>query len=313
MECGFWVFLELFGRNSVLFISIHFKSASLSAIRNVSYSGFYRFIRNSHMFRKLSLCCLIALSLAGCKATSVAPQNIAMTNTPYTIKLPKTLDYSKGHAWGISFNDEMIWSGGTPEVKRFEGHTTSIDENNSIRTEVCKGSETVQTGAVYQSCVTYHASTSFVDKDDHSELTLIPENIVTNQGRSILFLPIALPKASEGEWFNLIADHSVWKSSKIDSEYPSDSIKGNFDRLLTRYSRRKASANEYHRQYRNAYSMVVDGIEVVISADFYPYKNGSLVDLVIEAKGNAKVAGQSIDWTVILEQVDDRIQAVIDA
>ena len=120
-------------------------------------------------------------------------------------------------------------------------------------------------------------------------------------------IPISTPSATEQGWYSYMSGHSAYYSNKLESEYPSESIKGNFDRLLSRNVVGSGRVNAATRQYRNLYKMNVDGFEILISAEFFPYKNCSIVDYVVQGVSNPDSNTKFVDWTGVMKQIDARL------
>lgn len=251
------------------------------------------------------------LGLAGCAATSVAPPaESPLSGDPFTIIVPKDLNGStngilKGVRLG-SFNN--VW--GQSPIRSFFS-VSFVESATELTTEICRG-DLHDHGSTFKSCVFYDSRITVSEEDNSFKITLTPYRVRVAQGRNPIFLPIGLPEVNLKKWYGWLSSQTVVTSHKATSQYGPESIKGNFDRKLQRYSRRELQADAALKQFKDTYVFNIDNNSTaVVGTSIYPYKNGTLVEMYIEGRGDT-VDGLTIrDWTTSLTSLKKNLDEVV--
>lgn len=109
-----------------------------------------------------------------------------------------------------------------------------------------------------------------------------------------------------------MSEQSVTAKRKITSQYPPESIKGNFDRNLQHYSYQATTADGALKQFKDTYWIPFDGnVIAVIGASIYPHKNGTLAELYIEGRSKGTDGVRMRDWRGVIATTKARLDAVV--
>jgi hypothetical protein len=263
--------------------------------------------------KNLALALVPALLISGCNVLQTQPpQSLAVSGAPFTIELPKDLNYSQGDGWGLDFYSF--------KNKNFSGtiqHFFSVEfdaeqELNALSTNICRG-EIMESGSTFQSCVKYTADINMQTFADSVKLTITPKEKTVAQGRNAIFIPISLPEIDLEDWYGYLSSQKITTSKiKVTSPYPSESVKGNFDRMLSQHKWGSGQADAAHRQFQNTYKITVNAdTDVLVSAGFYPYRDGSIVEYVITGVSGNNKNLRTINWNLTLKEVKAKIASVI--
>lgn len=261
---------------------------------------------------KLVISIVIILLLQACVQTA-PPKTTAISGKEFKIIVPKGLERTESQAWGINFMPfrNVIRRNSKGSIEEFYSVGYELaSSTNQLVTKACKGDYFISTRSVYQSCIEYKIGHKVVDKGESLEITLTPKQKTTTPGKNLVFIPMPLPKVNETSLPGWLSSQRVQLRGQIISDFPSESIKGNFDRLLENYSW-GAKADAAHRQFRDSYAIKMNkDITVVISAGFYPYKNGSMIEYIIEGRSENNPDVNERNWKAILEKVIQRLESV---
>ena len=82
---------------------------------------------------------LTGIIMSGCVSTQPPKPPKTLALDPFTVKLPKSMDFSRGNSWGIKFDSDYNYEI-FETLERFEEYNTLTDfETKSVNTDVCKG------------------------------------------------------------------------------------------------------------------------------------------------------------------------------
>lgn len=248
------------------------------------------------MFKKVITVALFASALVACKSTP-PPADVPLTNLPavsYKLPLNQPID--------ISFNTYNICESYGDKGCTKYGSIKFGNESGNVIVEKRTHNGTIGSGAVY----TVNETTERTSES----------NIVTYQPVKMssyqqgLILPFPVPSMDIVDYLS----NTQFKTKfEINSEYPSQSVKANFDRLMNKVrknfriygSNSKLALDDY-------YMLDVEGAKVVMLVESFPYRNGSkvVVNAVVQTqKSNNNV----IDVDSIIKSVEAKIAKVINS
>ncbi|MEI8654058.1 hypothetical protein P4S57_15885 [Pseudoalteromonas sp. Hal273] len=248
------------------------------------------------MFKKVMTVAMLASALTACKSTP-PPAEVQLTNIPsvsYKMPLDQSID--------ISFNayNTCVSSGDSGCVKYDSIKTAESSGDFLVEKRVHNG--TIGSGAVY----TIKQSTERTA--DANIVTYQPVKMTPYQQGFIL--PFAVPSIDIAAYLK----NSQFKTKfEINSEYPSQSVKANFDRLMKKvHGRFRIYGSNSKLGLEDYYMTTVDGAKVVMLVESFPYRNGSkvVVNAIIETKKSNK---NVIDVAEILKSVKAKVAEVTNA
>lgn len=266
---------------------------------------------------KIFFLSIIILSFSGCALTTVAPPSeSAISADAFEIIVPKNLipinsSFLKGVKLNSFKNLSKVKSNN--EIKHF----FSVDfkeniEESELKTEVCRG-EIYSSGLIKKSCIFYDAKVTIQEQDSIYKIIINPYKMSVLQGRNILFLPIKLPEASLNDWYGWLLNQTVSYEYKKTSHFPPESIKGNFDRNLKKHIWKKGESDTGLRQFKDVYFLEFgQGSSMQIGASFFPYREGSLVELSLRGESGSVAGKKQQDWSDKINKavalIDDTIK-----
>jgi hypothetical protein len=249
--------------------------------------------------------------LTGCGITTPAAPPMQLTNMEaFTIIVPKNVNNT--NTWNVKFNSfQRKLRGSTPEIpKHFRATHTEVGENE-IKFDFCN-TETFSNTSVYKSCVTYTSDVVTKDLGENTEITIQPKLRTETKGG--LLIPISIPNIDHDYFYGYLSRHSITTNGKITSEFPSESIKGNFDRMASRYSWKSGKADAAHRQFQDTYVIKTSsGVEGRVSMGFYPYREGSIVQYVVDGTSKTNNAARKVDWSKAMKEISKTIEQIVNS
>ncbi len=251
------------------------------------------------MFKKIFTVALFASTLAACKSTP-PPADVSLTNIPsVSYKLP--LDQS------IKINFDTY----NKCVSSYQGRCDKYEKIKFVRKtgEVIVEKKThnglVGSGAVY----TINEKTERTA--DSSIVTYQP--VKKSSYKQGLILPFAVPNMDITSYLSNIQFKTKFE---INSDYPSQSVKANFDRLMKKAHRgfryHGSTSTTSKLALEDSYMVDVEGVQVVMLVESFPYRNGSkvVVNAVVQTrKSNSGV----IDVTTIMKRIEEKVTEVINS
>jgi hypothetical protein len=262
---------------------------------------------------------LLLACLTNACATASLPAETALSAAPVTLRVPRDLEGGQ-EAWrgvhleAIDRTQEQedllpgLHSTNNPIRDFFSVSFTRVA--GDLVTRICRG-EQYSDGARKGSCVFYDAHVELLEEPDAFRFTITPWRKRTEQGRNAIFVPIDLPKVELGDWYRYVTHQSAATHHKITSKFGPESIKGNFDRRLSRHDFGEAEANGALRQFKDTYLFErKDGSSARVGAAFYPYRDGSLVELYILGSTPGEPSASSRDWSALMSAVKSELDAI---
>lgn len=224
------------------------------------------------------------LSLSACSSLSIQQTHVTLTGTSDT----KTFTYSDK-----SLSDEFIIKSLVNQMVNHSLHPKSRKQSGKvfilkgidaylspgqIMLTYFNGSQHTDTGIIYGTKINVPFTYQFSSDENLKYLTLIPpKHYDVIPGRNILMLPFDrllsnkqvfedIQRIYRDTNSNLLLMSTV--TGELNSPYPIDSIKTNFERMLghTSYNR---LTNIFKLPFRNSF--------IPLSIRFYPYQNGSKI------------------------------------
>ena len=101
---------------------------------------------------------------------------------------------------------------------------------------------------------------------------------------------------------------------EVDSDYPANAVKANFDRLMNKARRgfRAFDSTDSNLSYDDYYQTELEGALVVILVESFPYRSGSkvVVNAIVQV---IPKSGGTIDLVDIMDKVETEVKRVINA
>ncbi|MCZ4337636.1 hypothetical protein [Shewanella colwelliana] len=247
------------------------------------------------MYKRVMVVALLA-SLAGCKVTQPSA-DVPLTNMPsvsYKLPLDQSVD--------ISFNayNRCVNSGSNGCTKYDSIKFGRKAGNVVVERRVHNG--VAGSGSVY----TINETTERTS--DSSIVTYQPVKMSSYQQG--LLLPFPIPKMDIA---NYLSNTQFKKKFELNSEYPSQSVKANFDRMMNKArSDFRFYGTNSRLDLEDYYMVDVDGAKVVMLVETFPYRNGSkvVVNAVVQThKSNTGI----IDVAAIMKSVEEQVSKVINS
>jgi len=260
----------------------------------------------------------IAAVLAGC-ATARLPAETPLTADALVVTVPRDVEDAGAPLRGIHFHpidrvraqdDILPGVHSTANTIQDFFSVSFVPGSGTLETRVCRGEQHAD-GHRYRSCVSFDARVAVADEPAQSRVVITPFRMRTEQGRNAIFIPIALPRVTLADWYRYITDQSVACRHKITSRFGPESIKGNYDRGLPHPEVTERDANSALRQFKDAY--VIEGgagTSLRVGMAFYPYRDGSLVDMYLVGRAAGRPTAAPIDWTDALTSGKSRLDAM---
>lgn len=249
--------------------------------------------------------------LTGCVATTPAAPPMPLTNMePFTIIVPKNADSTD--TWNVKFDSyRRELRGSTADIRNYFVAEHTLVGQNELKSDFCN-EERFASGSVYQSCVTYTSDVVTKDLGENTEVTIQPK--LRTEKKEGLLIAISIPNFKHENLYGYLSSHSITTNGKITSEFPSESIKGNFDRLASKYSWKSGTADSAHRQFKDTYIIKTSsGIQGRVSAGFYPYREGSLVQYVLDGMSQADNATRKVDWSEAMKEINKTLEIIVNS
>jgi len=224
------------------------------------------------------------LSLSACSSLSIQQTHVTLTGASDT-KSFTYRDKSLSNEFIVkSLANQMLNNSLHPKSRKRSGKVFIIKgidaflSPGEIMLTYFNGSQHMDTGKTYGTKINIPFTYEFSTDENSKSLTLIPpKHYDIIPGRNILMLPFD-PLLSNEQVFediqkiyrdtnlNLLLMSTI--TGEINSPYPIDSIKTNFERMLGHTSNNRF-ANIFKLPFRKSF--------IPLSIKFYPYQNGSKI------------------------------------
>jgi hypothetical protein len=264
--------------------------------------------------------CLGLFMTASCASAGI-PIEAPVTASSVTVTLPRDLEDSDGPLKGLnllSIDRVTEQEGPFPgahytnnTIKDFFSVQSTVSRPGQLTTRVCQG-EQYDDGKREKSCVTYEARLTFEEAANQVRITLTPFKMVTQQGRNAIGVSEKLPRVDIADWYLFVTAQSVASRYKLTSKYGPESIKANFDRHLERHDFDDSAANAALRQFKDTYLVDAhDGTTARVGASFYPYRDGTMVEIYISLAGEGgKGDAARRDWSASLSSLKAELDKI---
>lgn len=257
--------------------------------------------------KKVLVLSIATTIIAGCNSTPPPPPETLNNAAAFEVLIPAVASGNQ-NTWNVDFRPFTNGSYGSSSIYNFYKVGYQPDGDN-MKFSACNG-ERYSTGRTYQSCTHYDLKGNVVTDDSgNSTLTLIP--VMKTQEKGGLIIDKRIPDVTLEKLYGYLSSQKIEFAGKVTSEYSPESIKGNFDRMLSSYSW-GGEADAAHRQFKDSYNFrTSQGASVIISAGFYPYREGSIVQYAIRATTDNDETARKVDWVEISEEVRKKIEQVV--
>lgn len=257
---------------------------------------------------KILLLIAIHLIVLGCGITA-APPVISSINSGSNIILhiPTGLyiESDSKELHGISFVDTL----------RYYRTSNNIQDMIGIKFEVSKGmlnvsninGELFSSGKKMYSSITYKMTTKEEQNDSYTKIVITPYEKIEVQGKDPLFIPYKMPVFTYDMLLENMKNIQFKKEYEFNSEYNVDSIRGNFERIM---SKNNLNRNTDYVKLTESYTGKSENCTIDIRAGFFPYQNGSKVNIFSESQCIEKQV-KLIDIVKLEKEVEIYIKSII--
>lgn len=248
-----------------------------------------------NLYKKLFITAGLALVLTSCsQITPKAPVSEKLTNaSSVTYRLPSNVKTDLP----------------------FERHSRFVNEGRFSRLGY-KGSDLIQVehridNGTAGSGVVYEVSKKVETIDGIAVVTFTP--VSKREYQEGLILPFPVP---ELDIHSYLSNTQIKHKFEIDSEFPAQSIKANFDRLHRKVNARSFSLYDEIKsdlKLQDAYRLDLNnGAVAVLNVQSFPYRNGSKVvfDVVIQTRKHSDLI---IDVVSIVKQIEEIALSTVQA
>lgn len=204
-----------------------------------------------------------------------------ITNLKITYVIPQSISSSKGIN-GLSFMNRQ-WGRDTKQEKII----VSFD-NKILKVERRTDNGVAGSGRIY------YIGIIKTNQLNNTLITLQSESMSTYQDG--LILPFPLP---EFDLQSYLTSATIEYNFELNSEFPADSVRANFDRILT-----KSSNNDYQLNLNNA--------SAFLSIKVHPYRKGSKV-LIDSRLFGMKHTNSIIDISKSIFELENYIKDVVNS
>jgi hypothetical protein len=259
-----------------------------------------------HSALQTSVYALVLGTALGCAPGK--PAEYPLVGSPITVLTPKNLDGSGAQLKGVFLHPVHHTESNDGNIEEFSAVDFPTRTPGELTVRSCRG-DRHDTGSIYQSCVSFDGRVDVVEEPEQWRLTVTPTRRRDEPGRNALFLPIDPPESDLSDWYYHVSHQSVRTHLRIESTFPPEALKANFDRLLRRID--QGVADGAIRQFKDAYGFDdANGTSTRIGVSFYPYHDGSLAELVVLAESTGVQASTTLDWTAHLKSVQERMEKI---
>ena len=237
---------------------------------------------------------LLGLTLLGCASTQ-APQEVSLTNTPsISYKLPSDQSID------IKFNEFRYCANASGTTCTQTNLLSFARENGQMVVTRTNGTMTGTKG------VRFIVNEMTEKQGDISTVTYQPlKRIPVETG----FVIMGTPDLNISEY---LSSTQFSKKFEVDSEYPADSVKANFDRLMNKAKSdfRIFGNTESTLDLEDYYFIDLPSAKVVMLIEAFPYRKGSkvVVNAVIQTRQSNKGI---IDVAEIIREVEKKVISVV--
>jgi hypothetical protein len=249
--------------------------------------------------------------LAGCGATieKTPPSPLANMDV-FTIIVPKNADNT--NTWNVNFKTfSHILNGSTQSIRKYYSAKPALIGKDKLDFNFCNV-EQFSSGSVFKSCITYTSDVVLKDLGESTQITIKPT--LRTESKDGFLIPISLPKVNHQDIYSYLSSHTISTSGKITSDFPSESIKGNFDRLASKYRWKEGEADAAHRRFKDTYIIrTSNGIEAIVGAGFFPYRKGSIVQYSVQGVSSSDNAIRTVDWKEAMDEITKTIENIVNS
>ncbi len=254
-------------------------------------------INNHHLNLKYSILLIFLYLLEGCSATQVA-EPVSLTNNPsvrYKLPVNQSID--------IFFEQYN-------KCNEYANNTCSETERLSFKRG--PGRLTVErrvSDALSHSAAVYTIEEKTVREGNSNIITYQPLQMTPDEKSFLVSRP--LPTLDIGQYLSTTQFKTKFE---VDSDYPANAVKANFDRLMNKARRgfRAFDSTDSDLSYDDYYQTELNGALVVLLVESFPYRSGSkvVVNAIVQI---IPKSGGTIDLIDILNKVEAEVERVIKA
>lgn len=249
------------------------------------------------MIKKVITTVLFAATLSACKSTPPAA-DVSLTDTP-SIRYKLPLD----HPVDIRFNtyDKCI--------SYSDSGCSKYDSIKFVR----KSGDVVVERRVHNGIAGSGAVFTINEKTERTaEVNLVTyQPVKMSSYRQGLIFTFPVPNMDIADY---LSNTQFTTRFELNSDYPSQSVKANFDRLMNKARRdfRIYGNTNSKLDLEDYYMLDVNGAQVVMLVESFPYRNGSkvVVNAVIQTR---KASSGLIDVAAIIKSVKQKVAEVINS
>jgi hypothetical protein len=250
--------------------------------------------------------CCVALAQVFSACTASKPAEYPISGAPVTLLVPKDLENAGTPLKGVELQSTDMPLERHGEIEDFVSVSPELTPGQLTVTS-CRG-ERHTSGSTYKSCVFVDARVEAAEEADQWRIVITPIRRREEPVRNPLFIPIDLPAVDLSTWYAYMSHQSVSTHYKLESQYAPEALKANFDRLLKQLN--EGHSDGALRQFKHVYAVDSETSAFTsVGAEFFPYHEGSLVELRVFAKLDGAEAN-AVDWTSHFKLAKDRLEKI---
>ncbi len=255
----------------------------------------------------------VIVGLLGCstmQSTGLAPkpsETVDISNPrSITIVLPNsnavdTSMYSslrfQNRVWGVSYYNDRI---AKQEVVR-----SSKPSAKSFYVERRTANQTTGSGRIY--------TLNYEIKDDGKNKIMEFKPISFRTYQQGVVGPFPIPNFTEENLFDYLISHYIGYTIEVNSQYNTESIFSNFERLAKKVSYKQGAKDEVTGKiFKNRFSIDYKGYPINFSLETYPYRNGSKAVIYANIPGSF-TSQNKVDFNIIIDDLKRQIEAIVNS
>lgn len=158
--------------------------------------------------------------------------------------------------------------------------------------------------------IVYSVDYSLKDDGENTILEIKPAKSRTYQEGLISF---PVPYFSEDNLISYIVSHHVGYSIEINSQFNTESIFANFERLATKEPYEQGEKDPVTGKiFKNRYSIKYKETKVLFSLETFPYRNGSKAVIYVSIPGRY-TSENTIDFNIIINEIKTQLESIVNS
>lgn len=203
----------------------------------------------------------------------------------------------QNHVWGVSYYNNRI---AQQEIIR-----SSQPSANSFYIERRTANQTTGSGCIY--------TLNYELKDDGKNKILEIKPVSFRTYQQGVVGPFPIPNFTENNVFDYLISHYIGYTIEVNSQYNTESIFANFERLAKKVAYKQGAKDEVTGKiFKNRFSIDYKGHPIKFSLETYPYRNGSKAVIYANIPGFF-TSQNKVDFNIIIDDLKKQIESIVNS